>query len=199
MLTIKNVYRAFTAVISAHKQHTNKMIPRELWICIGSFCQRAERELLGFNYDTCIALRMAPCKVQPTPRFLQPLQNALFVRTQLDNEVFIYDANTGKAIYFGVYDYENYEFAVTTNTALTTPTCGEWIVWSGSEERVTLVRSGEMRKHSAIVNKSYCFELRQWPNVILVGGQALKPHMYWDKVHTNKSTCLKRPKRYSKS
>lgn len=170
------------------------MISSTLWVLIGSFCNRLERELFGYNYDTCLALHMPPCKLQLPTSFTQPLVNALFVRLALQNEVFIYDANQGKAIYFGGSDLDNYEFAVTTRTALTTPACGEWVVWSGAEERVTLVRDGEARSHTAIVSKTYCFEVQQLPNVILYGGQSFTPKLYWRAVATP-ATPPKQPRR----
>jgi hypothetical protein len=164
------------------------MIPAQLWPLIASFCHRAERTWLGYGYDASIALHMAPCKLLLPATFLQPLYNALFVRARLDNEVFMYDANAGRTLYFGMYDRENYEFAVTTKTALTTPACGEWIVWSGAEERVTLVRNGTPNTQSTVVKKSYCFELQQWPNVVLWSDSAIKADVYWANIKNKHPT-----------
>lgn len=158
------------------------MVPPELWGLIASYCARLQRGWLNMDYETCIRLKIPPCKLSLEPALLETLYKAVHARTSLHNEVFIYDAHRGKATYFGVYDYENYEFAVTTNTALTSPGCGEWIVWAGAEERITLVRDGHVQTHKSVVSKSYCFELGQLPSVVLWNGCSMSTESYWKPI-----------------
>lgn len=158
------------------------MIPRDVLPLVVSFCDRQVRVVLGYDYDTCIQRRIHPCRLALHPDWVQPLLSALMVRTELDNEVFIYDADEGRALYFAMYGFDDYEYAVTTKTALTTPKCGEWIVWQGGVERIMLMREGRAATFSSTVSRSYCFELGQLPTKVIWNGQTMSVNMYWSKV-----------------
>lgn len=154
-------------------------LPRDVWPTIMSYCSRTHRAWVGYDYERCIQLRIQPCKLALSVEWLQPLQNALEVRTQYGHELFIYDADKGTATYFAMYTMDEYEYAVTTRTALTTPTCGEWIVWAGGVERVAMMRNGRLVSHSSTVSKSYCFQLDQLPNRVFKHGQCMSVESYW--------------------